>query len=120
MNAHINHDLALAVIGTAAQHGLQPFGNSAFQRDFFRVNEVLRSVQGKIKAWFEVGLAGEVDRALGDVDDAVSMWRIDGARRTAWDVAAIMWRLREHPQLSADYEGALARIVNLAGRAVLI
>jgi hypothetical protein len=48
------------------------------------------------------------------------MWCIDGARRAAWDMAAVMWRLRDHPQLSVDYEGALARLVNLAGRAVLI
>ena len=120
MNAHINHDLPLAVITTAAEHGLRPFGDCAFERDFFRVNDVLQSVQAKVKTWFEIGIAGEIDRALGDVDDAISMWCIHGARRAAWDAAAILWRLREHPQLRADYEVALASIVNLAGRAVLI
>jgi hypothetical protein len=120
MNAHINHDLPLAVIQTATEHGLEPFEDSAFARDFFRVNDILKDVQGKVKSWFEIGVAAKVDRAMGDVDDAVSMWCIHVARRAAWDAAALLWRLRQHPALSADYEDVLARMVGLAGRAVLI
>jgi hypothetical protein len=120
MNAHINHDLPLAVINTATEQRVEPFGDSPFERDFFRVNDVLKNVQGKVKSWFETDVEARVDRALGDVDDALSMWCIHAARRGAWDIAAILWRLRDHPQLREGYERSLSQIVNLAGRAVLI
>lgn len=120
MNAHINHDLPLAIVATAGERGLEPFGETPYQRDFFRVNDVLRDVEGKIKSWFDVGLIGKLDAQLGSVDDAVSMWCIHGTRRAAWDCAALLWRLREHHSLFEDCERMLTEVVALAGRSVLI
>jgi len=120
MNAHINHDLPLAVITTATEQAVEPFADCPYQRDFFRVNDALKHVEGKIKSWISVGVVGAVDRALGNVDDALSMWGIHGARRAAWDQAALFWRLREHPRLLAESERTLARLVNLAGRGILV
>jgi hypothetical protein len=121
MNAHINHDLPLALIATANDRRVQPFGcQSSYERDFFRVNDVLADVERKIKSWFAVGLIGHLDERLGHLDDAVSMWCIHGARREAWDSASLLWRLREHPDLYDDLESALTAIVNIAGRSLLI
>lgn len=120
MNAHINHDLPIAVVATATDRNVTAFHGSPFERDFFRVNDILEKVQGSVKSWFEVGVAATIDRALGNVDDALSMWCIHGARRAAWDAAEVLWGLRDHPQLRTTYEEMLSRMVNLAGRAVLI
>jgi hypothetical protein len=120
MNAHINHDLPFAVVGTAAARAVEPFGDCAYQRDFFRVNDLLAVVEGQIKSWFTVGELAELDRYVEGIDDALSMWCIHGARRAAWDAAAFLWRVRQHPHLSEDYEQVLAKLVNLAGRAVLV
>jgi hypothetical protein len=120
MNAHINHDLPLAVINAAIEQRVEPFGDSPFERDFFRVNDVLKDVQGKVKTWFETDAEATIDRELGNVDDALQMWCIHGARRAAWDAAGVLWRLRDHPQLREAYESTLSELVNLAGRAVLI
>lgn len=120
MNAHINHDLPLAVMATASARGVEPFGETPWERDFFRVNDVLADVEGKIKSWFAVGLIGKLDEHLGALDDAVSMWCIHGARRAAWDTASLLWRLRAHQELREDCERALTEVVNLAGRSVLI
>jgi hypothetical protein len=120
MNAHINHDLPLAIIATAGQRAIEPFGGSPYERDFFRINDVLADVESKIKSWFDIGLIGELDERFGSVDDALSMWCIHGARRVAWDNAALLWKLREHPRLFDECERALTAVVNLAGRSVLI
>jgi hypothetical protein len=120
MNAHINHDLPLAVIGTAGETRVEPFADTPYERDFFRVNDVLEDVEGKIKSWISVGVIATIDKDLGRIDDAVSMWCIHGARRAAWDQAALFWRLREHPRLVAESERILARAVNLTGRGILI
>jgi hypothetical protein len=120
MNAHINHDLPLAIIATAAERGVEPFRESPYQRDFFRVNDILADVESTIKSWFTQGLIGKLDEHLGSVDDALSMWCIHGARRAAWDNAALLWKLREHPALFDGCEHMLTEVVNLAGRSVLI
>jgi hypothetical protein len=120
MNAHINHDLPLAVVATATDHGVDPFGATPWERDFFRVNDVLADVEGKIKSWFAVGLIGKLDDHIGSVDDALSMWCIHGARRAAWDTASLLWRLRGDGALRSDCERTLTEVVNLAGRSVLI
>jgi Family of unknown function (DUF5995) len=120
MNAHINHDLPLAIISTATDRLVEPFGGSRCERDFFRVNDVLADVESKIKSWFAVGMIGALDELLGSVDDAISMWCIHGARRVAWDNAALLWKLREHPGLFEQCERALTAVVNIAGRSVLI
>jgi hypothetical protein len=120
MNAHINHDLPLAVVRTASEAGIEPFGDSPYERDFFRVNDLLAAVEGKIKTWFATGVIAELDHYLSGIDDALSMWCIHGARRAAWDSAAMLWRLKAHRHLVGDYEAVLANLVNLAGRAVLV
>jgi hypothetical protein len=120
MNAHINHDLPLAVVTTASEQSIDPFGDSPYQRDYFRVNDVLADVEGKIKSWFAVGIIAELDQHLKGIDDAVSMWCIHGARRAAWDAARFLWGVKQHPHLRASYERVLSDLVNLAGRAVLV
>lgn len=120
MNAHINHDLPLAIVSTASERGVDPFGATPWERDFFRVNDVLAEVEEKIKSWFAVGLIGKLDEHAGPVDDAVSMWCIHRARRAAWDTASLLWKMRQHQPLVDDCERTLGELVNIAGRGLLI
>lgn len=120
MNAHINHDLPFAVIETATARGVEPFAECPFRRDFFRVNDLLAEVEHKIKPWFMTGKLAEIEKHLTGVDDALTMWCIHGARRTAWDTAQVLWEARKYPELGAGYEQVLGELVNLAGRAVLV
>ena len=119
MNAHINHDLSLAIVATARDRGLEPFGETAYERDSFCVNDVLRDVEGKIKSWFDVGLIGKLDTRLGRLTTP-SRCGAYTAPPAAWDSAALLWRLREHQSLSGDFERVLTEVVALAGRSVRI
>jgi hypothetical protein len=120
MNAHINHDLPLAVVATCEERSVKPGRGTPEYRDFERVNKLLSDVEGRVRRWFETGLIADLDRLTGDEADTVAMWSVADARELAWDQAETLWRLRGHPELAGPYEAALSRLVELGGRGILI
>ncbi len=116
MNAHINHDLALALVRTFGDLGLHPTRDSPQFRDYRRVDAILARVEER----FAEGLVGIADQALGRLDDVVAMWKVTRARDAAWTHAETLWALRRLPALRDAFVLALARTVGLAGRGLLI
>ncbi|MFN7929906.1 MAG: DUF5995 family protein [Blastocatellia bacterium] len=94
MNAHINHDLPLAVVQTCAERGVTPALDSAQHRDFERVNPLLQTVEGQVKSFLATGIVGVIDESLGRVDDVIAIWNVMKARETAWANAEVLWHLR--------------------------
>ncbi|MGA2013883.1 MAG: DUF5995 family protein, partial [Solirubrobacteraceae bacterium] len=104
MNAHINHDLPIAVVQTCKQFGVAPEDGSPQHADYQRVNGILGTVEGQVAGWFETGLIADiVDVTPKDVDNALAMWSITDARDLAWSHAKLMWRLRDDPILADAY-----------------
>jgi hypothetical protein len=120
MNAHINHDLPLAVVATCAELGLTPRDDTPEHRDFQRANSVLRDVEQRIKSSFVSGLLAVLDRRLGQLDDEFCMDAIHLARDAAWTHAKRLWELGDHPRLRAAYLEMLATMVDFAGHAALV
>jgi hypothetical protein len=120
MNAHINHDLPLAVVATCEERGLQPEKSSPQYRDFERVNQLLGDVEGRVRSWFESGLIADLDHLTGGEADQLAMWSIADARELAWDQAETLWKLRDRPDIAGQYEDALSRLVELGGRGILL
>ena len=119
MNAHINYDLPVAVVQTCADLSLVPEDASPPYHDFDATNDILASVEGSIKTWFEGGLMASMDVAMGKIDDALETFSISTARRIAWENAQLLWSLRDHPMLQELFERSLARMTKLAGSALL-
>jgi hypothetical protein len=120
MNAHINHDLPLAVVQTCAERGLAPAENTPQHRDFERVNPLLEKVEGEVKAFLATGLVGVIDQTLGRVDDVIAIWKIRKARATAWNNAEVLWHLRNTELPRELFERNLANLVELSSRGLLI
>jgi len=93
MNAHIEHDLPLAVVDTCRQLGCAPAELSA---DFHRVNDVLAEVEQQVRERLLPSLAG-LEREL-DVGDPLlhllSSWSIDRARDTGLVSRCLLTPLR--------------------------
>lgn len=121
MNAHINHDLPLAVVQTCQELGLAPDDDSPQHADYETVNSLLKTVEGQVAGWFDTGLIADVeDVTPKDVDNALAMWSVVTAREIAWDHAQVIWSLRRMPELERAYTDVLARTTELSGCAMLV
>ena len=120
MNAHINHDLVLALIATTQEFGYGLDRDTAQHRDYASVDGLLQRVQDEIKERFTTGIVREIDRAGGTVDDILANWSIGRARDNAWTQAQILAAIGTNAFLRKQFLTALARNVGFAGRALLI
>jgi hypothetical protein len=120
MNAHINHDLGLALVDTANEMGITLERDGAERRDFDHVNSILVATEERVKRWFATGFAAVVDRAFGRLDDVVAMWSVERARDQAWTVGETLEELADAPWLRSEYLDALEAMVGFAGRGLLI
>lgn len=118
LNAHINHDLSLALVATCNELGLELDTDSPQHRDYLRVNATLERVEGEVKERFATGLIGVADEALGRVDDVVAIWSVARARDAAWTQARTLSILPE--VIADDFLVTHGRVVGLAGRGLLI
>ncbi|HEX4947381.1 MAG TPA: DUF5995 family protein [Blastocatellia bacterium] len=120
MNAHINHDLPLAVVQTCIQHGIKPAKSTPQHRDFERVNPLLEKVEGEVKDFLATGLVGRVDQKFGRVDDVVAIWKIRKARATAWNNAEVLWHLNNDKLPRDLFVRNLENLVELSSRGLLL
>ena len=119
MNAHINHDLVLALVETFAALDADPRDPSLLA-DFKRVNAILGELEPEMRRSYEHGLLLRMDHRLGAREDRLDRWSIAAAREAAWRDAETMWRVHNHPTLRARYEAALDHAVALAGECLLV
>ena len=118
MNAHINHDLVLAIVETCRRRRISVKRDSAFHRDYVAVNKLLERVEDRIKTEFLTGELHIADEALGRLDDVLAMWSIGRARDAAWNGAETLSHLPKFARES--YLDTLAGTVGLAGRGLLV
>ncbi len=118
MNAHIENDLALAVVDTCQARGTAP-EDAAVRHDFDAINGVLASVEGEVRRSFldEVGRAA--DGVVGPVAHLVSSWSIEKARDAAYLNACTIWELRRTSFLRGLYVATLGDAVGMASRLLL-
>jgi hypothetical protein len=114
MNAHINNDLAHALVLTWRDLDIRPARDSPEFRDYERVNAILQRVEEDIKVPLSDALIAEVDEAFGTTDDFLALWSIRRAREQAWERALIMRRLP-----GDELDGLFDRFVGFAGNVLL-
>jgi len=117
MNAHINYDLAHALVLTAREFGGGLDG--ARRRDFLAINEILGRTQAVVRAQLLAGPLAGLDHALGARDDRVSLWGIERAREFAWHSAMALSGLTG-TGAEDDYLDGTDRIVSLSSKLLLL
>jgi hypothetical protein len=118
-NAHINHDLPLALVETDKQLGIAPSPDGQEHRDFEQVNSILERTEGEVKQFLATGIVGEIDEDLGDIDDVIAVWSVQRARETAWNNAELLWHLQDASELAANFVLTLDRLVGLGSQGLL-
>ncbi len=87
MNAHINHDLSLALLATDQEMDIEPDGASPQHVDYEAVNGLLNTVMPSALQMLAVGVLGELAQDTGKIGRILAFWDICRARDLAWDFA---------------------------------
>jgi hypothetical protein len=117
MNAHINHDLALALLSTDAELNVVPVAGSAESVDYQSVNELLRTVMPSALTMLATDTLGVLAEDTGKIGRLLAFWDICSARNLAWDFAT---HLRDQTGLTRDAAiAAQDAMTGALGRAIL-
>jgi hypothetical protein len=114
INAHVGHDLALAVVDTCRSLGCEP---PELERDFDRVGDVLTAIEERVREELMPG------PDLLDVADPLThlagSWSLERARDAAWAASRVLWCLRALPEVCEEFAEKLDAGAGLVGRFLL-
>lgn len=96
MNAHINHDLALAVVRICAAEHTHPLAGS-IPADYRRVTDVIEEIEPEVRRALLADAEHELHQPVEPLVHLISSWSIGQARQAAWVRAQVLWQLRDSP-----------------------
>jgi hypothetical protein len=80
---------------------------------------VLEATEAAVRETLATGVFADLDRALGDADSLLAIWKVRQARESAWTNGNVLWQLRGMPALCEDYLTKLDQMTGFAGRGLL-
>lgn len=92
MNAHINHDLAMAVIATCRGANTVPEHGTPQYNDYTALNMTLDSLIDEAKRTLNVRLLGGPLPPVSHLEDTIAAWNLAAARENAWNTAQSLWQ----------------------------
>ncbi|MEV4442627.1 DUF5995 family protein [Streptomyces sp. NPDC049577] len=114
INAHIGHDLAVALVDTCRSRGLEP---SAMEGDFHRIGRMLVAMEERIRE--ELMPGPDVLDVADPLTHLVGSWTLEAARNAAWASFRALWAVRTLPELSEELTDRLDASVGMVGRCLL-
>jgi hypothetical protein len=117
MNAHINHDLSLALLAVDAQMDVVPGPDSPEHVDYQAVNVLLNTVMPSALQVLATDTLGVLAEDTGKVGRLLAFWNICQARDLAWDFANHLRDLSGATRQAAL--DAQDQITGVLGRAIL-
>jgi hypothetical protein len=84
MNAHINHDLCLAINATCKATNTVPQDGTAQYNDYTSLNATLDGLIDQAKQNLNFRLPGDSLPAVSHLDDVIASWDVGAAREKAW------------------------------------
>ncbi len=115
MNAHIQHDLPLAVVDLCRRRGCEP---ADVERDYHRINGVLAEVESVVREQLLPG--PELLDCAEPLTHLLGAWSVEAAREGAWSAVRALWELRGLPAATGAFTAALDGSVGLLGHALLL
>ncbi|MFI8951734.1 DUF5995 family protein [Streptomyces sp. NPDC053750] len=114
INAHIGHDLALAVVDTCRTLGCEPVD---LEDEFDRVGDLLVSLEERIRD--ELMPGPDLLQIADPLTHLLGSWSLERARDATWAAARALWALRRLPDLAGEFTERLDAAVGFAGRMLL-
>jgi hypothetical protein len=120
INAHINHDLPIAIVATCQVTNLVPQHNTIEYTDYTSLNSTLDSLIESAKQTLNVRLLGDVLPDVSVLENTLAAWSVSAAREAAWNNAELLWRLQGEAALSNAFLDTLDGLTSVVGKALLI
>lgn len=120
INAHINHDLPLAIAATCKATHTAPQHTSTQYRDYTAVNGTLDELIELAKQTLMVRLLGDALPPVSHLEDTIAAWNVAKAQEAAWVNAEVLWSLSGAPPLWSRYIDVLDGVTSLAGKTLLV
>ncbi|QEU95725.1 DUF5995 family protein [Streptomyces kanamyceticus] len=114
INAHIGHDLALAVVDTCRALRCEP---ADLEDEFDRVGDVLVTLEERIRE--ELMPGPDLLQVADPLTHLASSWSLERARDGAWGSARTLWALRDLPGVAEEFRERLDGAVGLVSRILL-
>jgi hypothetical protein len=119
MNAHINHDLPVAMVTACTALATAPEAGSHFA-DYQKVDRLLDAAEQSVRQSFESGAELSVDHHLSAVATLIGNWTINSARDVAWNNCLLLWAVRHDPVTRGLLLDSLAASTAMASRLLLV
>ena len=120
MNAHINHDLPLAVVNTCKAAGIRPQHGTVQYNDYTAINDTLTMLLDDAKTTLRVRLPGDDLPAVSALDDTLAAWSITAAREAAWNNAELLNHIDNVPSLADGFMNSLDGLTSVVGKTLLV
>jgi hypothetical protein len=120
INAHINHDLAEAIVATCQVTGTSPDRGGTHYNDYTALNSTLDSLIESAKQTLDVRLPGDALPPVSHLEDTIAAWNVSAARESAWQNAQHLAQLRPVPALAASFLNVLDGFTTVIGKALLV
>jgi hypothetical protein len=118
MNAHINHDLPLAVVATCKATNTAPQHGTPQYNDYTAINSTLDALIDTAKQTLNVRLLGDPLPAVSHLEDLIAGWDLAAARESAWNVAEGLWQ--DAPVASSILMDTIDGLTTVIGKALLV
>ena len=119
INAHIDHDLSVAVVETCRQFGTSPKHLSPEYLDYTQVNQILQPVIDQVKPKLLTGLLGVDLPSIDLVENLAGSFGLAATREAAWTNSEMLWAAEQIPGLSKRFLTGLDDAATLAARGLL-
>jgi len=118
MNAHINHDLAQALLQTNSELNATPQTGGPEHMDYEQVNGILEAVLPDALAFLATGILGVAAQSTGNIGRLLAIWDVRKARDLAWDFAVYLDSLPELGRIMAL--AAQDQMTGVLGRSLVL
>ena len=120
VNAHINHDLPLALVETFEATGTAPPTATVEYTDYTSLNATLESLIDEERKQLLVRLSGELLPEVTHLGDTLAAWSLTAAREAAWTNSELLWDVREIPLISGRYLHVIDGLATVVGKNLLV
>ncbi|GAA2451606.1 DUF5995 family protein [Streptomyces glaucus] len=114
VNAHIGHDLALAVVDACRTLGCEP---ADLEDEFDEVGDLLVALEERVREDLMPG--PDLLQIADPLTHLLGAWSLERARDAAWTAARALWALRGLPGIAQEFAERLDTAVGFAGRMLL-